>query len=104
MPIPYQNLTQNISSFPELMRRANEVSAGEMGATFALGYSILLIVTIVTFIALHRFDKEAYPATFFVSFVTAVFLGTLTLIPDNIAVIPLIATVVSIGWVYYEKS
>lgn len=106
MPVPYPNLSEGIATFPNLIQKANEASAGYGGDIAIMGYMILVIVTIVTFISLKDFEpKQALPATMFVSFITSVFLSVgLGLIPDSMPVIPLIAMVLSWAMLFHEKK
>ena len=108
MTTPFPNLTQNITSLPELLEKTSEISSGEVGVDFALGYMIVLIVTIVAFIGFRSSTnveiRKILPATLFISYITSTFIATLGMIPDNIPIIPLVGFILSIAMLFYKEK
>lgn len=107
MAIPYPNLTGNVTSFPDLLTQTSQMSGGEVGIPFMLGYMILLIITITTLIGFRNSFKyteieRLLPATFFISFVSATFEAALGMIPSGIPVIPLIAMGLTIALLFFK--
>lgn len=106
MAVPYSNITQNISTMAELIRKTNEVSAGDGGLySNLLGFMLLLVITCVAFIALSRYGmRAALPATMVASYISSVFLaGGLGILPDYVPIIPLLGLAFSIAILFYEK-
>jgi ABC-type multidrug transport system permease subunit len=107
MAIPYPNLTGNISSFPDLLTQTSQISGGEVGIPFMLGYMILFIITITALVGFRSSFKyteieRLLPATFFISFVSSVFEAALGLIPSGIPAVPLIAMGLTIALLFFK--
>lgn len=102
----YPDLYTNISSIADVVQKANQASAGyDYGFSYAMGYMILIIVMMVTF--LWTKDEEmlenALAPVMFVGFITATFLAILKLIPISIPVLLLIGFALTVAMAYANK-
>ena len=98
MTVPYPNLTGNVTSFPDLLTQTSQISGGEVGIPFMLGYMILLIITIITLIGF----RNSFKYTEIERLLPATFEAALGLIPSGIPVIPLIAMGLTTALLFFK--
>ncbi len=98
MSLPFPR-PENITGLVDVMNYVNTVTGG------MLGYSIILIVTIVTYVALMDFPtKVALPPAMFVGFVTSTFLAMLGTVPPSIPLILLFPLAASIAMRFFSDN
>ena len=102
----YPDLYTNISTIADVVKKANQASAGyDYGFTYAMGYMILVIIMMVTYLWMKDDEmfENALPPVLFVGYVTSTFLSLLQILPSGFPVLLLIAFALSIAYTFANK-